>query len=123
MGPHQLGRSYCSEFSRGFRCSKSLESQPAIVSAVQKSKAEQTEIMSFLEKCLFSARTVNADCTSSAGQACWEAEGCPLPSQARAGSYARLPQGVSGELDATTGHGQYNCRGRSLSTALLLPHI
>lgn len=68
-----------------------MHSQPAIVSDVQKSKAEQTEIMSFLEKWLLCARIANADCTS-AGQACWETEGCPLPSQTRAGSPASNPR-------------------------------
>lgn len=62
------------------------------MSAIQKSKAEQTGIMSFLEKWLLSARVVNADCTTSAGQACWETEGYPLPSQARAGSPASSPR-------------------------------
>lgn len=46
---------------------RELHSQPVTVSAVQKSKAEQTEITSFLEKWLLSARVVNADCTSK----CW----------------------------------------------------
>lgn len=54
-----------SEFSRGFRSSKWLEScaarQLLCMSFKKKSKAEQTEITSFLENQLLSARTVGAD--------------------------------------------------------------
>lgn len=80
------------EVARGFGCSKLLGSCTAsqlVCLPFKKHKAEQTEIVSFLEKWLLSAaRMVTADCTSSAGQACWVTEGCPLPSQARAGSPA-----------------------------------
>lgn len=48
--------------------------------------------MSFLEKWQIPARIVNADCTSSAGQACWETERCPLLFQARARSPASNPR-------------------------------
>lgn len=54
------------EFSRGFRSSKWLESCAArqllcTSFKKKKSKAEQTEIISFLENQLLSARTVGAD--------------------------------------------------------------
>lgn len=96
IGPHQLGRSRCSKSLPGASSAVNcLEAaQPAsqlLCLPFKKNKAEQTEIVSFLEKWLLSAWMVTADCTSSAGQARWVTEGCPLLSQAGAGSPVRDP--------------------------------